>query len=191
MRMKERIIPTYAFFESEVKLGASAWRRLQWHHRLYSYSVEEHIRLWVGGVMKLLGAEREQILQLLGRHPGILAVQLEQIGKQIVAMEEEGIARADVVRMLLRHPKLVSLSSENIVAKLRFLKEVMKRDVGEVLVCPIFLTLSLEQRIIPRFEMLPQEIRHTFALSTIFFIRDDMFRRMITNHETKDCAKTR
>ena len=127
--------------------------------------------------------KRATFLETLGVPDGRAAIggQFQLLGSEDDTLQRGAewlrSQRLDVVRMVSRFPELMLYSPEGLSPKLDFLRSVVGLTTSEIL--PVFLTLSLEKRIRPRyFYALQRGVEHRYAFGTLMQYADAGFLKM-------------
>jgi hypothetical protein len=128
-------------------------------------------------------AKRAAFLETLGVPEGRAAIASDF---RLLGYEDSTLRRGaewlrsqglDVVRMVSAHPQLLVLSPEGLSLKLDFMRSVVSLTTSEIL--PVFLTLSLEKRMRPRyFYALQRGVEQRYAFGTLMHCSDKAFLKL-------------
>lgn len=100
------------------------------------------------------GFSAETTSKMLYLHPQLFECSISRNKAQLAALQALGLPLSDVADMVRKHPSLLirNISSDTTQAKVRFLTEVMGKQVHELKICTAYLTYSLAARIGPRWD---------------------------------------
>lgn len=116
--------------------------------------------------------------------PSIMNVTIAHHGAQLSALHAMGLTMHQVTQLIQSRPSLLTrnMSGSIIQSKVRFLTQVMGKQIGEVVTCSTYLTYSLSDRTGPRcsFHSLycPGQ---PFVLNTRLTVADDEFVRVLVS----------
>lgn len=101
---------------------------------------------------RMTGFSDEAISSMLIKCPNLLTVSVERNQSLVSALQLLGLSRDQVLLLIFQMPSLLrkNISSATQQAKVRFLLEVMQRDILELTTCTAYFTYSLFNRIGPR-----------------------------------------
>ena len=87
------------------------------------------------------------------------------------------LTEEEIQRFVVKFPSVLSLSLANIESKLKYLVVDLQRDGREILACPLYLSLSMKSRIVPRVTYLQARgvDQQSFRLQHIFSRNDAAF----------------
>lgn len=151
-----------------------------------------------------LGANIEYCRKLgLDAKPGVIARLLvtcpnfseDGCKARMSYLESTGLTKEQVVTMIIKNPAWLSFNVESSLSlKVNYLVNVMGRSVQELVTASTFLTMSLENRIMPRWTVLSAMekvglLKKTYSLSTLVTWSDDYFYERFVDKCPKEIKK--
>lgn len=125
------------------------------------------------------GFRDEAISSMLIKVPNLLSFSVERNEAQLSALQLLGLSRDQVVLLMTQKPSLMrkNIAGAKQQAKIRYLLQVMQRDILALTSCPGFFSCSLFDRIGPRwaFVALHCEDAKTRSLTTLLINNETRF----------------
>ena len=125
------------------------------------------------------GFTREDFKHILRRHPMLVYLSFRQnVLPKLLLLRGLGyqagkdpLTEGEIRRIVMSFPSAFCLSLANIESKLKYLVIDLQREGCEILACPLYLSLSMKGRIVPRVKYLQARgvnqrdytLRHIFA----------------------------
>ena len=105
------------------------------------------------------------------------SVTCETLQEGLKNLSMVGLSQQEVETLLIRLPIVLSRKRTDTNNKFKYLVEEMNRMPNEILSCPVFLMLSLDKRIKPRYQALSRwrkekQVTREYSLSYIFLPSD-------------------
>lgn len=148
------------------------------HAQLFGLSAEDSLApklAWF--VMK--GFRKEKLGRVFFTNPQLLDFSIQRNNIQLSALQALGLTETQVLCMVHQVPALLKLNIAglNIQAKVRFLTQVMGKQIQEICLCPNFLSCSLLDMIGPRWSFHTRYYHpgQPFKLSTKYKSSDEDF----------------
>lgn len=139
-----------------------------------------------------LGWSSSMILSTLMRQPALFNYSIAHNNSQVSALQGMGFSAAQVNQILRKKPELLirDISSRVTQTKVRFLTEVMKKSVEELLTCPAFFTYSVMERIGPRWGFHSRYFAgQTFVLGSRLTVTNEIFAQSLVSPSLEaECA---
>lgn len=105
-----------------------------------------------------------------------------------------GFSQHEVQVMFQAQPSLIGKSRADVCKKVKYLCEVIKRPVSDAVRFPVYLLVSFEARIRPRYEALlkwktENNVEREHSLSYIICVTDEYFHKRILGQQSIDCGR--
>eukprot|EP00210_Caulerpa_lentillifera_P003422 g3265.t1 len=158
---------------------------------LVNYSLENDLKPKVKTLRSITELENWEIGRIVIGCGNLLTLQVSEIRKRIDnLMEELKLDIYECTSLILRFPPLLSMNSTNVAKKIRFLTQVQKRSVSEIVGFPFCLSFSLEERIMKRFQYLSEVglPHHSCSLRIILSPPEVKFLDIVQKELNKDKA---
>ena len=153
------------------------------HPQILSLSLTGKVHAMTTFLKSELLLSSAQINRTISIQPSIFTYSVESnLLPKVLFFQELGFGKQEIGKMVALHPAFMGHSLEvAIKPKIRYLLNVMKRELNEIISFPQYLSYSLSGRIQPRFEILGDRARFISLSSMLSCGQETFARRYVTS----------